>query len=122
MNLRLHLAESGADTERLDQVTRYLREELLELDVHAVTALPSGPPPPGSRALDVATVGGLLVTLGQSATALQTIVAAVQNWLRRGTPVPRAVRVEIDGDVLELSDATGEEQERLVALFVGRHA
>lgn len=122
MNLRLHVAERGADAERLDQVTRYLREELLQLDVRAVTALPAGPPPAGSRALDVATVGGLMVTLGQSATALQTIVAAVRMWLGRGKPVQRAIRVEIDGDVLEIADASGEEQERLVALFVGRHS
>lgn len=122
MNLRLHLAEQGADAERLDQVTGYLRQELLQLDVHAVTALPSGPPPEGSRALDAATVGGLLVTLGQSATALQTIVMSIRGWLGRARPVPRAVRVEIDGDVLELSDASGQEQERLVELFLSRHS
>lgn len=121
MNLRVHLAERGADAERLDQVTGYLRQDLLQLDVQAVTALRAGPPPEGSRALDVATVGGLLVTLGQSTTALQTIVTAIRSWLHRGTPVQRAVRVEIDGDVLELADASTEDQDELIALFISRH-
>jgi hypothetical protein len=42
--------------------------------------------------------------------------------MHRGTPVHRAVRVEIDGDVLELADASSEDQDKLIALFVGRHA
>lgn len=123
MDLTLHLSEHGADAQRLDQVTGYLRQELLALDVDSVSALRTGPAPPGSRALDPATVGGLLVTLSQSTTAVQTIVTAVRGWLGRGGPaVQRSVRVEIDGDVLELADASGEEQDRLVALFVNRHS
>ncbi len=123
MDLRLHLSEHGADPQRLDQVTGYLRQELLALDVDSVSALRLGPPPAGSRALDPAAVGALLVTLSQSTTAVQTILAAVRGWLGRGGPaVQRSVRVEIDGDVLELADATGEEQDRLVALFLSRHS
>lgn len=123
MDLRLHLAERGADAQRLDQVTGYLRQELLELGVDSVSALRVGPPPPGSRALDAAAVGALLVTLSQSATAVQTLLTVVRGWLGRGGPaVRRSVRVEIDGDVLELADASGEEQDRLVALFVNRHS
>jgi hypothetical protein len=32
------------------------------------------------------------------------------------------VKIEVDGDVLELSNASQEDQERLVALFLDRHA
>jgi hypothetical protein len=37
--LRIQLSESGADAERLDTLTGFLRRELLQLDVADVTAL-----------------------------------------------------------------------------------
>lgn len=119
--VRLTLAEEGADAERLDQVSGFLRRELLDLDVDAVTPLPAGEAPPGTRGFDVATVGGLLVTIGQSTQALQMIVTTVRAWLGRGGAVRRSVRVEIGGDVLELADASAEEQDRLVDLFLRKH-
>jgi hypothetical protein len=69
--LRLQLSEDGADAQRLAMLTGYLRSELLQLDVEDVRALPAGEPPPGTRAFDVATVGALLIALGQSAEGLQ---------------------------------------------------
>jgi len=119
--LRLQLAEVGADAERLDRLSRLLRRELLEMEVEEVAALPAGPPPPGTRAFEVAAVGGLLVTIGQSVSGLEAIVSAVRQWLARGRGMRRAVRLEISGDVLELSDATAADQEQLVRLFVNRH-
>jgi hypothetical protein len=120
--LRLQLSEDGADVERLDALTRFLRQQLLQLDVQDVTALRTGEPPPGARALDVAAVGGLLVSLSSSAGGLRAVVAAVRNWLPHGEGTRRTVRLEIGGDVLELSEATAAEQDRLIDLFVGRHA
>jgi hypothetical protein len=119
--MRLELAEADADAERLDELSGYLRGELLQLDVDDVTAVRAGPPPPGARAFDVAVVGGLLVRLGDPAV-LAVVVAAVRRWLARGVGPSRTVRMELDGDVLELSSATREDQERLVALFVERHS
>lgn len=120
--LRLQLVEEGADAERLAVLTGYLRRELLQLDVEDVTALPAGESPRGSRAFDVATVGALLIALGQSAEGLRSVVAAIRNWLRRGEGTGRAVRLELGGDALELSQANTADQERLIELFVSRHA
>ncbi|HET6290325.1 MAG TPA: hypothetical protein VFG15_26695 [Amycolatopsis sp.] len=120
--VRVQLGEDGADAERVDQLTGYLRGELIDRGITEVTALPAGPAPPGSRAFDVATVGGLLVTLGQSADGLRSVVAAVREWLSRGGRVKRTVRLEIDGDVLELSEASLTDQDKLVDLFVSRHS
>jgi len=119
--VRLHLAEDGADAERIDALAGLLRRELLQLDVDDVAALRSGPPPPDARAFDAAVVGGLLVTLGQSGPGLAAVVTAIRGWLARGDGVRRTVRIEIGGDVLELSEATAADQERLVGLFVSRH-
>lgn len=120
--LRLQLSESGADAERLDTLTGYLRQELAELDVGGVTALRAGPPPPGARAIDAIAIGGLVVTLTKSALGLRTVVAAIRGWLSQGDGSKRTVRIELDGDVLELSEVTEKEQGRLIELFVSRHA
>ncbi len=120
--LRLLVDEDGADAERVEALTGHLRRELAQLDVERVSALPAGEAPPGTRGLDAATVGGLLVALGQSATALTAVVAAVRGWLARSPGPVRTVRVELGGDVLELSQASATEQDRLIELFVQRHA
>ena len=120
--LRLQLSEEGADAERLAVLTGYLRSELLQLDVEDVSALPAGEPPPGARGFDAATVGALLIALGQSAQGLQLVVSVIRNWLRRGEGKDRAVRLELGGDALELSQASAADRERLIELFVRRHA
>jgi hypothetical protein len=121
VNMRLYLAEDGADAEHLDALTGYLRDELRQLDVDEVTPLPAGAPPPGSRAFDVAAVGALVVALGHSADGVRGVLNAVQGWLGRGNGVRRTVRLELDGDVLELSEASAADQQRLIDVFVGRH-
>jgi hypothetical protein len=119
--MRLELTEEDADAERLDELSGYLRTELLQLDVDDVTSVRAGPPPPGARAFEVAVVGGLLVKLADPAV-LTAVVAAVRGWLTRGVGSSRTVRMELDGDVIELSSAKREDQERLIALFVERHS
>jgi hypothetical protein len=120
--VRVELAEDGADAERLEEVTGFLRRELLQLDVADVAAVPAGEPPPGSRAFDVLAIGALLVTLGKSAEGLRSVVDAVRHWLTRGGGVRRTVKLEIGGDVLELSEASTSDQQRLIDMFVSRHA
>jgi hypothetical protein len=121
--LRVRISEDDADSERLAELARYLRSELLELDVEDVSALSGGSePPPGSRAFGVAEISGLLVMLGQSAAGLRSVVAAVTAWAGRGQGTRRTVRLELDGDALELSQASAADQERLISLFVSRHS
>jgi hypothetical protein len=120
--LRLHLIENGADPQRLETLTGFLRDELLQLDVETVAVLPTGTPPAGARAIDATAVGGLLVSLGHTAGGLRSVVQVLQQWLARGHRAARTVRLEIDGDVLQLSNASAADQERLVELFIGRHA
>jgi hypothetical protein len=114
--------EDGADAERVDALTGHLRRELAQLDVERVSPLSGGEAPPGTRGIDVAAVGGLMVVLGQSATALSAVVAAIKGWLSRSPGPARTVRLELGGDVLELSQASASDQDRLVELFVQRHA
>jgi hypothetical protein len=120
--LRLQISEVGADAERLAVLAVYLRAELLELDVEDVTTPRVGEPLPGARAADVGVVGALLVALGQSAEGLQSVVSVIRHWLDRGGGSRRTVRLELGGDVLELSQASAGDQARLIELFVRKHA
>ena len=116
------LSESGADDERVDALTRQLRTELLDLDVRDVRPAPAATEaPPGSRGFDVA-AGGQLVVAMVGTQGLAGLVSAVLGWLGRGHDAPRNIRLEIEGDVLELSGASSEEQDRLVDMFLSRHA
>jgi hypothetical protein len=121
-DLLLQVSEEGADAERLATLASYLRTELLQLDVDDVVALRSGEVPPGARAFGAAAVGALLVALGQSADGLRSLLSVIGDWLRRGDGTSRSVRLELDGDTLELSAASPADQERLIELFVSKHA
>jgi hypothetical protein len=122
LELRLQLSEEGADAARLAALTGYLRAELRQLDVEDVIVPQAGEAPPGARVVGIAAVGALLVALGQSAEGLRSVVSAIRDWLRRGEGTPRTVRLELDGDALELSQASAADQERLIELFVSRHS
>ncbi|WP_433700929.1 hypothetical protein [Nocardiopsis sp. CA-288880] len=119
--LRVLVTEEGSPPDRVDEMTRQLRRELLQLDVDDVAPARGGEAPPGTRAWSVAETGALLVTMGQSATALRAVVDAVRNWRARCRERP-AIRLVIDGDVLEISEATPDQAARSFKLFADRHS
>ena len=57
--VHLTLAESGSDRDRLDQLTRLLRDELSHLDTVDVRRASSHAAPPGARGVDAQTVSTL---------------------------------------------------------------
>lgn len=120
--LAVQLSEEGADAERLDMLTGFLRQELLQLDVAEVTGLAAGEPPPGSRGLDPAMVGGLLVTFMQSTDVLRMLITSIRNWLSRGMNTDRVVRIKLGDDEIEIRDPCLADEERLVELFISKHA
>lgn len=116
------LSEADADSERIHTLTGGLRQELLAdvADVVDVTALRGGELPSGARGLDAVMVGGLPVSLSSS-EGLLAVVHTIRGWLSRGDGSTKTVRMEIDGDVLELSGATAHRrpQPAAVGLHVG---
>jgi hypothetical protein len=112
--------EAGVDAQELDEVTRRLRQQLLELDVRSVGPVQAGRPPPGARSADVMMVGSLLVTLTRSPDLLKTLVGVVQGWLAGQHAC--GVELQIGGDTLKVSGLSSAEQRRLIDLFVERHA
>ncbi|MFF8945154.1 hypothetical protein ACF1A5_23310 [Streptomyces sp. NPDC014864] len=120
--LQILLSEEGAEAERVETLTGYLRAELLQTDVDDVAPLPGGEAPPGARAVDVTQIGALLVSLGGSVTALNQVVDVVRDWWGRCRDSRPSLRLTMDDDVLEISEATPEQVTEAFDLFVRRHS
>jgi hypothetical protein len=110
----------AADADELERLARSLRAELLELDVDAVEPAVAGPAPHDARAIEALMLGALIVRLGRHSETLTSVVRTVRAWL--GSHENRSVRIELDGDVLELTGASDQERERLVDAWITRHA
>ncbi|WDV53089.1 hypothetical protein PV963_23345 [Streptomyces coeruleorubidus] len=120
--LQILLTEEDAEAERVAELTGYLREELLDLDVDDVTALTSGEVPPGARAVDVTEIGALLVSLGSSATALSQVLTVVRSWLGRRHDTHPSLHLQLGDDVLEVSEATDDQVAEAFKIFLQRHS
>jgi hypothetical protein len=107
-----------ADAQDVAEATLQLRRELLDLDVEAVELPRAGEPPPGTRAVELAALGALAVTLTQS-QLLTPLVAAVRAWL--ASSPQRRIKFELDGDVFELTGVSSREQRRLTEEWLRRH-
>jgi hypothetical protein len=105
------------DAEQIALATLQLRRELLYLDVEAVEPPSAGEPPPGTRAVELAALGALMVTAAKS-ELLGPVVAAVRAWLAGASQ--RTVKLELDGDVLELTGVSSKEQRRLTDEWLRR--
>jgi hypothetical protein len=119
LSLKVELsAGDEAGAEEQDELTRALREELLELDVQDVERPAGIVAPEGARAGEVIALSTLLVTLGQG--ALGIVTSAIGRWVGRRDG--RSVTLELDGDRIELGGVSVEDQRRLIETFVARHA
>ncbi len=107
-----------AEAEEVAEATLQLRRELLDLDVDAVELPRAGDAPPGSRAVELAALGALLVTAARS-QLLGSVVAAVRSWV--ASSPKRSIKLELGGDVLELTGVSSAEQRRLTDEWLRRH-
>jgi hypothetical protein len=115
------VAEVGADAEQLEELTRALRAEILTLDVESVVPRSGGEAPPGTRGVDAAAIGALVVSVAPALGALARLVTTVVDWLRRGG-TQRTVRLKIGDDELELSGASSAMQQQLAMDWIRAHA
>jgi len=114
----LGVAEREADDRDKEQLALQLRRELLDLDVESVEPL-AAEAPDGTRAGLAVVAGTLVATL--SPAHISAVVVVVIGWLRR-SPAERNVRIEIDGDVIEVNNVDLDSQTRLIEAFLSRHA
>lgn len=111
--------ESGVDGEELDQQLRWLREELLELDVDAVDRMSGGTAPDGAKAPAADLASTLVIALSNSAV-LAALVGVLRTWLSRGSG--RKVKLQIGADSIEIEGQSTAEQDKLIEQWIARNA
>jgi hypothetical protein len=116
VGLQLSLG-AGTDQAELDELTRLLRDELLELDVEEVDLVGDGAQPKAAKGFGLLAVGGLIVKFVGS-TAFANVVAAVTGWLGRNKG--RTAKIVIDGQSIELSGLSAAQQQELIDTFARR--
>jgi hypothetical protein len=109
--------EDGDEAE-LDRAATNLRRQLLELEVESVERPSAGAAPPGSRAIELAALGAIVVGLQQPGV-LDGVANVVRSWVGRDSG--RSVKLSIGGDSIELSQISDEDQQRLLELWLERH-
>jgi hypothetical protein len=113
-------AQPDADREELVALAVRLREWLLPVGVESVGFVAAGPAPSGTRSAGVFVAGVLTVLFARSSELLGKLVDVVQSWL--SSSGARSVRLELDGDVLEVTGITRGDQRELIQIWIDRHA
>ncbi|MCA2219891.1 caspase family protein [Nonomuraea aurantiaca] len=116
IRLRVQMTDTAADAQDLDQATASLKDELLGLDV-VVSAEEGAEAPEGARGDLTFTLGGLVIGLAGT-EVLATIVNAVTAWLSRNQH--RSVKLDVEGDVLEVTGIASKEQRELIDVWLHR--
>jgi Effector Associated Constant Component 1 len=95
------------------QTTDLLRELQVIPGVRAERARAEAPV--DAKALDVATLGSILVSLGGAGGAVTALVGVLRGWVTR--QAGRKLRVRIGDRELEITGADRDEERALIALF-----
>lgn len=112
-------AGSEGDDEELEELTRKLREELMDLDIEGANFVRFGEAPAKAKSIEPVTLGTLLLTLVASGGVLTTTINVLQDWLTRHEK--HSLTLEIEGDKLQVTGISSEEQERLINAWLTRH-
>jgi hypothetical protein len=65
-------------------------------------------------------IGGLAIRFAMQSAVLKSVVDTTVAWL--GRQRARSVKLTLDGDTLELTGVSSDEQDRLVDQWIARHA
>jgi hypothetical protein len=97
-----------------------LRADLRQTPATRIEAVSAGSAPPGAKGLELLALGHFVVEIARSVPALRDVIAVLRDYVVR-QPV-RSVKISLDGDVLEVTAASGEEQRRLIDAWIAQHA
>ena len=114
------LAEPGTDDQELAELAFRLRGELLDLDVEAAEPATAGQAPADSKGIELLAIGALIVRFVLRPDVLRAVVSGVRSWAGRQRAC--SVKLTLDGDSLEITGPRSADQERLVDLWIARHA
>lgn len=109
-----------AGPEELAELAVQLREQVLELDIESAEPTTAGRAPQGTRTGEILVAGALTVMLAQSSGLLTALIETVRSWVSLSGA--RSVRLEIDGDELEVTGVSRSDQRELTQAWIDRHS
>lgn len=116
----LHIdTNQETDAQELEHLTQQLRNELLELNVESADLVQAGEKPSQAKVGDPISWGTILVTLLATGGVVTTLINAIQSWLTRNER--RSITLEIDGNKLQITGISSEEQQQLIDAWIKRH-
>jgi hypothetical protein len=110
MEVGLQLDLEGAESAELDRLTRLLRDELNALDVEGVELVTTAAPN-SAKAFGLVEIGSIVISVA-GRRALVAVVDAVRSWAGRSRG--RTAKLTLNGDEIELTGISAEQQERLI--------
>jgi Effector Associated Constant Component 1 len=109
----------GAVAEDYERSSRNLRDELLGLDVDAVT-YGATVPPSGAKAFAGVDTGTLVVTLSNSAV-LVSLVGVLKSWAGRSRGRKVTMRFGEHEDEIEIDGASRQDLTEILQSWAARH-
>ena len=109
------IGECQEDSELMDNYSRRLREELLELDVDSVEPSSITAAPKGSKGLGLESVGEMILSMAPLEYTVSSVVGAVKSFAGRNQC---NVRVDIGSSSIEVQGTSDDEQRKLVDAFI----
>jgi hypothetical protein len=98
--LFIELSLDGGDPVELDELTRQLRAEIAELDVDSVRQVSTGAAPSGTKAVDMAAIGQMAVSLAP--TVVPPLFDLLKSWVERKPSTPVKVKVRVGRKTAEI--------------------
>ena len=91
--LLVELSLERGDAAELDELTRQLRAEMEDLNVDSVEQVSAGEAPEGTKAVDLAAIGQIAITLAPA--IVPPLFDLLKSWVERKPSTPVKVRVKV---------------------------
>ncbi|HJS19779.1 MAG TPA: hypothetical protein VJ785_13615 [Anaerolineales bacterium] len=92
-DLQVELSLEGGDAAELDELTRQLQSEIGEMNVDSITQVSLGPASEGTKAVDMAAIGQMMVTLAP--TLVPPLFELLKSWVERKPSTPVKIKVRV---------------------------
>lgn len=91
--LLISLSLDDSDQTELDELTRQLKSEIEQLSVDSVVGVSQGKAPDGTKAVDWASVGNMVVTLAP--VIIPPLFELLKSWVERKPSTPVKIKIKV---------------------------
>ena len=121
ITLHLTLSKDEYDTNiEIAKLSQQLRSELLKLNIENVDYHRKENLVNGTKAGDIISWETLIITLAASGSVISTLINFILGWVKRNEG--RGVTLELNGNKLEVTGLSANEQKELVEIWLKRNS